>query len=82
MDLLPGGPHQSVEPVQSLGPVLQAEQRVSLAVLPAEHGAGPGPHAPLDFLHVVLGSLESALQVADGVAHLQDVLPNAWRETG
>lgn len=80
VDLLPGGAHQAVEAVQPLGPVLQAEQRVFLAVPPVEHRDGPGPHAALDFLHVVLGSLKSALQVTDGVAHLLDVQPNACRE--
>lgn len=76
VDLFSRGPYQTVKPVQSLGPVLQAEQRVFLAVLPVEHGAGPGPHVALDLLHVVLGPLKSALQVADGVSHLLDILPN------
>lgn len=79
MDLFSRGPYQTVEPVQPLSPVLKAEQCVFFALLSVKHGAGPGPHAALDLLHVVLGPLESALQVTDGVPHLLNILPNIWR---
>lgn len=76
VELFSRGPYQTVKPVQPLSPVLQTEQRVFFALLPVKHGAGPGPHAGLDLLHVVFGPLESALQVTDGVSHLLDTLPN------
>lgn len=79
VDLLSGGSYQIVKPVQSLSPVLQAEQCVFFAILPVKHRSGPGPHAALDLLHVVLGPLNSALQVTDRVSHLLDILPNIYR---
>lgn len=76
MYLFSGGSYQTVKPVQPLSPVVQTEQSVFFALLPVEDRAGPGLHAPLDLLQVILGPLEAALQVANRVAQLLDVLPN------
>lgn len=79
VDLFSRGAYQTVKPLQPLRPVLQNEQGVFFTILPVKHRAGPGPHAALDLLQVVLGPLEPALQVTDGVSHFMDILPNVWR---
>lgn len=76
MDLFSRRPYQAVKPVQPLRPVIQTQQSIFSAFFPVKHRVGPGPHAFLDLLNIVFGSLESVLQVTDRVPHLLDVLPN------
>lgn len=77
MNLLAGGPYETVELVNHHRLVLLSKQEIFIPLLSVKNGFGPRLNAALDLLHIVLGLLKMADQFTHKVSHMLDVRPDS-----